>query len=274
MGGGRETTRETTTQQTEQTPEERELNRLLLERTRASQPGQIEAQGRGLDLINLLLSGEDLPGNLEILGQGLSEDVIGNISRQAVRDIQPSFQSSGILDSGVAAAVSGQVAGDVRRAASEFNIGVQQNLLNQALGGQAQVQQPLLAQQAQLGNQLAGLRSFTQQSRSQASGPNPFFQAFQTSLGQGLGQGAAALPFALAACWVASELFGGWSMPKTVYSRLYVMYKAPAWFRQFYIKHGKAFASFIKNKPVIKNIIRPLFELFAKRGKCLGGSHG
>jgi len=67
-------------------------------------------------------------------------------------------------------------------------------------------------------------------------------------------------------CWVASELFGGWFEPKTVGARTFIAELAPKWFRDLYIKHGKRFAQFIKNKPWLKNLIRPLFERFSEIG--------
>ena len=68
-------------------------------------------------------------------------------------------------------------------------------------------------------------------------------------------------------CWVAAEIFGGWNEPKTVACRYYIGEIAPEWFRSFYIKHGESFAEFIKDKPVIKAMIRPVFEVFAAMGR-------
>ena len=56
-------------------------------------------------------------------------------------------------------------------------------MLNLGVGGQAQIQSPLLQQSGQLGSQLAGLRSTTQTQTSM----NPFLKSFQTSLGNTLG---------------------------------------------------------------------------------------
>lgn len=67
----------------------------------------------------------------------------------------------GLLDSGVNAAVSGRTSGDIRRQAAEYNIGNLQNLLNLALSGQAQVQQPIVGMSGILNQRLAGLGSTT-----------------------------------------------------------------------------------------------------------------
>jgi len=86
-------------------------------------------------------------------------------------------------------------------------------------------------------------------------------------IGDVVGAGGAAAGAFLGACWVASELFGGWFEPKTVLSRIYVVNYSPAWFRKLYLKYGENFAAFIKDKPVIKNILKPIFEVFASIGR-------
>jgi hypothetical protein len=104
----------------------------------------------------------------------------------------PSFQASGIMDSGVSASVAGRTAGDIRRGAAEFNVGAMQNLLNLALSGQAQVQQPMLAQSSQLASQLAGLRAINTtgtQSGTVTRYANPF-ETIASGVGAGLGMWA------------------------------------------------------------------------------------
>lgn len=75
----------------------------------------------------------------------------------------------------------------------QFNINNLLQLLNQALGGQAEVQSPMVTQQANLGTRLAGLRSSTMNQTTNASSftqkQNPFVTSFQESLGQSLGGG-------------------------------------------------------------------------------------
>ena len=192
---GQEKTSGTTTQVINQTqtpkptPEETRLNQLQIQATEATQPQLIEAQKSGLSLINQLLAGqEQLPGFFTQLGQGISPQITNDIVQQSLRDIMPSFQQSGILDSGVAASIAGRTAGDIRRASEEFNIGNRLNLLNLALSGQAQVQQPILGQAEMLGSRLAGLRSMTTQGTTQGTsaqyGMNPFLRSFQTSMGE------------------------------------------------------------------------------------------
>lgn len=174
------------------TPEETRLNQLQIQATEQTQPQLIAAQQSGLNLINQLLSGqENLPGFFTQLGKGISPEITNEIVQQSLRDIAPQFQQSGILDSGVAASIAGRTAGDIRRASEEFNIGNRLNLLNLALSGQAQVQQPILGQAEMLGSRLAGLRSVNQKgttTMNQAQyGMNPFIESFQTQLGTTLG---------------------------------------------------------------------------------------
>ena len=64
-----------------------------------------------------------------------------------------------------------------------------------------------------------------------------------------------ALPGLLALCWVAREVYGTktstWKMFRT-----WLLNEAPEWLVRAYIKHGPDIAEFIKDKPVLKSIIR------------------
>jgi hypothetical protein len=76
----------------------------------------------------------------------------------------------------------------------------------------------------------------------------------------GLASGLGALGGGFAAagkipCWVAREVFGK-DNPKWLYFRAWLDTKAPKWFYNLYLKHGERFAAFIKNKPVLKSVIR------------------
>lgn len=188
MGKDRTTT--STSQQTkvETTPEEKRWLASQARIQEATEPGMIGAQTQGLNLINQLLTGQEpLPGFFQNLSQGINPQVTNEIVQQAIRDITPGFQSSGILDSGVAASIAARTAGDIRRATEEFNLGNKFNLLNLALSGQAQVQQPILANAQMLGSQLAGLRTINQTGRTVQTSMSPFFRSFQESLGKGIG---------------------------------------------------------------------------------------
>ena len=70
-----------------------------------------------------------------------------------------------------------------------------------------------------------------------------------------LGQLGGAAITAMALCWVAREVYGTetgtWKM-----FRSWMLEKAPEWLRNAYIEHGPEIAKFIKDKPVLKAIIR------------------
>ncbi len=243
MGGEKQTTVQNVTQEQKVTPTpgQIEQDELLLESFRQTQPRQTELQLQGMDLTSQLLEGGELPGYLGgvqggIQGMGqlgqlptldrmsgqIGEEQIGRLVSQGLEDIMPQFQSSGILDSGVAAELSGELATGIRtdvaesnlerslaidefnlerqRAAQEYDIGMDYsrqafnqgqllNLLNLGVGGQAQVQSPILAQSGMLANNLAGLRSTSMSgtTNTQQTMMNPFLKSFQQSLGQNLG---------------------------------------------------------------------------------------
>lgn len=196
MGSSQTTVQGTTSQTTrpEPTAEEREYNRLILEREKFLDPQLRQTQSSGLTLADMLLRGEDqLPGYLERLGRGISPELTSEIVQKSLADIAPSFQQSGLLDSGVRASVEGRVAGDIRRASEEYNIGNRLNLLNLALSGQAQIQQPILGYSGLLASNLQGLRSVTQTGSFNQYGTQttPFLNtAFAGGIGRGLGSAA------------------------------------------------------------------------------------
>lgn len=57
------------------------------------------------------------------------------------------------------------------------------------------------------------------------------------------------------ACWVARAVYGE-TNPKWLIFREWLFTLAPKWLLKLYIRFGERFASFIKDKPKIKNIIR------------------
>jgi hypothetical protein len=197
---GKEKSVTTTNQTVERQPtaEETRLNQLDVALREATQGGLIGTQTAGLDIAQKLLRGENLPGYLQDLAGGISPEVTSGIVQQSLKDIMPSFQSAGIIDSGVAAEISGRTAGDIRRASEEFNIGNRLNLLNLALSGQAQIQSPVLSNAANLGQRLGTLGQITMSGSSTTMGMNPFLKSFQTSMGSNvanLGPGGAASMF-------------------------------------------------------------------------------
>jgi len=178
----------------EPTAEETAFNKLRLEQQQAIQPQAIDMQKNAYNLGNLLLQGLGLPGYLSGLPEGvpnqqiplsagqMGEDYTQDLVKQSLRDIFPQFQAMGLpIESGVAQSIAGRTAGDIRRGVAEGNVnrelGVREanlnasmttqyqnmnnllNLLNLAVGGQAQIQSPVIATGNALGQSLAGLRS-------------------------------------------------------------------------------------------------------------------
>ena len=66
---------------------------------------------------------------------------------------------------------------------------------------------------------------------------------------------SAAATAALAACWVAREVYGVHN-PAWLAFRYWMLNESPSWFRTLYLKFGKRFAEFISNKPRLKARIR------------------
>ena len=111
-----------------------------------------------------------------------------------------------------------------------------------------------LGQNANLGSYNANIYG------SQAGFAGAQAQARGAMIGGALGGLGAAATGGFAAggafgCWVAREVFGE-DNPKWLYFRAWLYTKAPKWFYNLYLKHGERFAAFIKNKPMLKSVIR------------------
>lgn len=178
-------TKQTTETKTTPTEEERQLNARNLRVALATEEPQQQAQLSGLSLVNQLLTGTSpLPGFFGTMAEGITPDTIGNEATRLALRAMPQFQQLGLMESGTAAKqISRSIANELLYPAQQFNVGALQNMLNLALSGQAQVQQPIQAGIGQLGGQLAGLRTTTQTQTK-----NPFLESLYGSLGQSLGQ--------------------------------------------------------------------------------------
>lgn len=198
---------------------------------------------------------------------GVSDEDTNNMANAAVQGVLPQFQSAGILDSGLAFQGATRAAADIRNQNAQFNVSAAQNLFNLAAGGQSSLQSQYQGSNNALTSQLAGLRTINQSGST--IGMNPFLRAFQTEFGTGLAKTTnAGISSGLGAmCWVAAEVFDGWSDIRTIQARFYIMFHSPKWFRNGYAKFGKNVAEFISNKPALKITLKPLFELFSKKGK-------
>lgn len=77
--------------------------------------------------------------------------------------------------------------------------------------------------------------------------------------------GNAAGMIGMAGCWVAAACFGGWHNPKTIFARYFVSKHAPKWFYRLYLRFGEK----ISKNVVLVKALKPLFEIFAYKGKRL-----
>lgn len=171
-------------------PYETELNKLQLDQATAFDPIQRQLNDQGGQLVLKLLQGQNLPGYLGKLPGGIDEGVTSGIVQDSIRDLQPTFGASGLLDSGVNAQISARTAADVRQQSEQFNLNNLLQLLNIGVGGQAQVQQPSLSTAQMLGQRLAGLRTVNQTGNTTyTSSQNPFLRSFSEGAGQSLGKG-------------------------------------------------------------------------------------
>jgi len=64
-------------------------------------------------------------------------------------------------------------------------------------------------------------------------------------------------------CWVAREVYGKGD-PRWFVFRMWIKYKAPKWFKNLYKNHGKAYASYISNKPVLKWVTKKFMDFVIK----------
>jgi hypothetical protein len=145
-------------QERQPTPEETRLNQLDLQLREATNPYLQQMQVSGLKLGTQLLEGKTpLPGWMEGMEAGISPEITQSIVDKSLKDVNYQMAGTGTMDSGTRASVLARTSGDIRRASEEFNIGNRLNLLNLALTGQAQIQQPQLGYSANLGQRLTTL---------------------------------------------------------------------------------------------------------------------
>ena len=99
-----------------------------------------------------------------------------------------------------------------------------------------------------------------QQAQMQANAAKSAGQSAMTgsiigAAGAVAGSSAGAAAVSAAFCWVAREVYGTKTSTWKVF-RSWLLNEAPEWLVSAYIKHGPDIAQFIKNKPVLKSVIR------------------
>lgn len=276
MGSNRDTStsqQSSSSQTVTPTAEQTELNKLQLNQAKEFDPIQRQLNTNAGNLVNQLLLGQgNLPGFLSKLPSGISPEVTQGLVDNSLRDVNAQLAKSGagsFMDSGVAQSIGARTAGDIRLNSEQYNLQNLYQLLNLGISGQTSIQSPTLSTSSMLSQRLAGLNSVNQTGTSTSNSRtsyNPFLESFYSSAGSGLGNFFNPQTYYKPGCWVAAEIFGGWSKLKTRFARIFIQTKAPAWFRSIYMKHGEAIATFIRDKEWIKNAIRPMFESFAVKG--------
>jgi hypothetical protein len=80
-----------------------------------------------------------------------------------------------------------------------------------------------------------------------------------TVLGAGIQHG-----FGNLFCWVAREVYGK-NDPRWFVFRMWVKFDAPEWFQKIYGKYGKKYATFISDKPILKNVTKYLMDFVVEK---------
>lgn len=188
--------KEKTTQETQQaqsqtyqmSPEEKEMYKLSLDQAKASQPYAIQGIQNLGEMYNKLFTGQQIGGYFQPLVEGISELAISDLSKEAVADISPALQQSGLIDSGVNARLQARTAGDIRRAGYEYNLNNLFRLLGLITTGQTQATQ-LGSSAASTASGIAkgtGTTTGTTSGMSTTTSMNPFLKSFQTGMGPAL----------------------------------------------------------------------------------------
>jgi hypothetical protein len=207
---------------------------------------------------------------------GASESNRANAQQQYQNYIQNLGQGSQLFNQGLAAdrgyamglvgarqaTASDPFQAILGRGSNAAQMGMAQQQFAQGMAGQQgpQLFDPnaginlALGQQSNLNNYNASIYG------AQAGFAGAQAQARGAMIGGALGGLGAAATGGFAAggafgCWVAREVFGE-DNPKWLYFRAWLYTKAPKWFLKLYLKHGERFAAFIKNKPMLKSVIR------------------
>lgn len=183
--------------------------------------------------------------------QGLDTAEAGIRSRFALAGQPSTGRSSPLLNAEEQAAVQSGQNRDALAAQSLFGLYGQErgNQLNALQGLQSSNLLP-----EQLLQQLAPL--LAKSSSKQSKG---YLNAIMSAVGA-LAAGAA--------CWVAREVYGTESGEWLVF-REWLLNEAPVWFRWLYLKHGEAFAGWLRQHPWAKVPVRWTMNLVVKERKTV-----
>lgn len=132
-------------------------------------------------------------------------------------------------------------------------------LANQAASGNTlfNPESPIAASFAMLPYQsnIAMQTAQMQANAAKSAGQSAMTGSIIGAAGAVAGSSAGAAAVSAAFCWVAREVYGTKTGTWKVF-RSWLLNEAPEWLVSAYIKHGPDIAQFIKNKPVLKSVIR------------------
>jgi len=188
MGQDKGSTVTNTTTTPKPTAEETEMNKMALAQQKEIQPQQTDYYKSAYNLSNLLLGGQQLPGYLSSVTQGIDPNAIGQQAANYAKQNMPGMQSLGVLDSGESMrSIAKGISNDVLFPAQQFNSNLLMSLLGIASGQGSNATSQFQSGTNTLAQSLAGLRSINQQGTTSTYGMNPFLKSFQTSAGKTLG---------------------------------------------------------------------------------------
>ncbi len=194
---------------------------------------------------------------LALSNQGMASDVLSTYQLGEAR------RTAALQNAGAVLGLNKQFTADpfqaiLGRQGQAFNAGMSQQQF--ASGFASNIGPRLFSPESQYMSDLQGSNQQTAASYAAAKAQ------MQSGMMQGIGSlvGGAITgggSFALAAaqkantCWVARAVYGE-DNPKWLIFRGWLLDEAPEWFRSIYIKHGEAFAEFIKDKPMLRAVIQ------------------
>ena len=199
---GNTTTTTNSSQQATATPEETALNKNMLDFSNFAMPYQKQNYAALSGNVNSILTGQTPMA--QGVG-GITPEQNQSMVNMSLRSLYPQFQSAGIMDSGSAMQAATLAAQQTSNANAQFNTSAAQNLFNIAVGGQSGLQAQASQNNQILGNQLAGLRSY---SGTSSTSKNPFLESFYSSMGSGLGSTIGKMPGAAMSAIPGAGQFG------------------------------------------------------------------
>lgn len=169
-------------------PTESALMNNELQLSNAALPGQLQNIGQAQNLQSSLLTGQNLPGYLNMLPQGVSQGQSMNEAQLGLQALAPQFQAMGGLDSGSYAQAGANAFANTLNSNAQFNVQNLAQLLNLASGQAYQNVGNAATNNSTLGQQSGALAG--QNSRSTLN-QNPFLNSFYSGLGtQASGNGS------------------------------------------------------------------------------------